>query len=72
MMQEYREHIWRNGHAAVISIFDNLSPANQDKYNPPVEAPVPASPIDDGAGPAGNKEPPEAAEVCRLHCQDER
>jgi hypothetical protein len=29
---EYDEHFWRNGHSVPIVVFDDSSPANQDKY----------------------------------------
>lgn len=84
MAQEYREHFRRNGHAAVISVFDNFSPANQHRYGPPVEAPV--SHIDDAgtrlsvcgglwtyALKERRRESLEAAaEPCRGKLQDER
>ncbi|MEJ1961089.1 MAG: hypothetical protein WDO56_05875 [Gammaproteobacteria bacterium] len=36
-VQEYDEHFWRNGHAVPIVVFDDSSPANQEKYYPLLE-----------------------------------
>lgn len=36
-VQEYDEHFWRNGHALPIVVFDDSSPANQEKYYPLLE-----------------------------------
>jgi hypothetical protein len=31
-IEQYDEHFWRNGHAVAIVVFDDSSPANQEKY----------------------------------------
>jgi len=31
-VEHYDEHLWRNGHAVQMIVFDDSSPANQDKY----------------------------------------
>jgi len=31
-VEEYDDHFWRNGHSVPIVVFDDSSPANQDKY----------------------------------------
>ena len=31
-VEEYDEHFWRNGHSPEITIFDDSTPANQEKY----------------------------------------
>lgn len=31
-VEQYDEHFWRNGHSVKITIFDDSSPANQQKY----------------------------------------
>jgi hypothetical protein len=36
-VQEYDEHFWRNGHSPEIIIFDDSTPANQEKYFPLLE-----------------------------------
>jgi hypothetical protein len=36
-VEEYDEHFWRNGHAVPIIVFDDSSPANQEKYYPLLE-----------------------------------
>ena len=36
-IEEYDEHFWRNGHAVKIIVFDDSSPANQEKYFPLLE-----------------------------------
>jgi hypothetical protein len=36
-VERYDEHFWRNGHAAPIIVFDDSSPANQEKYYPLLE-----------------------------------
>jgi hypothetical protein len=33
----YDEHFWRNGHAVKMAVFDDSSPANQEKYYPLLE-----------------------------------
>jgi hypothetical protein len=33
----YDEHFWRNGHAVKMIVFDDSSPANQEKYYPLLE-----------------------------------
>jgi hypothetical protein len=33
-VEHYDEHFWRNGHALPIIVFDDSSPANQEKYSP--------------------------------------
>jgi hypothetical protein len=36
-IHEYDEHFWRNGHSPQIIIFDDSTPANEEKYLPPLE-----------------------------------
>jgi hypothetical protein len=36
-VEQYDEHFWRNGHSARIVVFDDSSPANQEKYFPLLE-----------------------------------
>jgi hypothetical protein len=36
-VQEYDRHFWRNGHSVRIMVFDDSSPANQEKYYPLLE-----------------------------------
>ncbi len=36
-VEQYDQHFWRNGHALLIMVFDDSSPANQDKYFPQLE-----------------------------------
>src|SRR5262245_4877785 len=36
-VEHYDEHFWRNGHAVRIIVFDDSSPANQEKYFPLLE-----------------------------------
>jgi hypothetical protein len=36
-VEEYDEHFWRNGHSVRIVVFDDSSPANQEKYFPLLE-----------------------------------
>jgi len=36
-VEHYDEHFWRNGHAVPIIVFDDSSPANQEKYYPLLE-----------------------------------
>jgi len=31
-VEEYDQHFWRNGHSVRIMVFDDSSPANQEKY----------------------------------------
>jgi hypothetical protein len=31
-VEEYDGHFWKNGHALPLIVFDDSSPANQDKY----------------------------------------
>jgi hypothetical protein len=31
-VQQYDEHFWRNGHSPKIIVFDDSSPAAQEKY----------------------------------------
>src|SRR5271156_7049818 len=33
----YDEHFWRNGHSVRMIVFDDSSPANQEKYFPLLE-----------------------------------
>src|SRR6516165_5806225 len=33
-VEHYDEHFWRNGHSVRILVFDDSSPANQEKYYP--------------------------------------
>ena len=33
-VEEYDEHFWRNGHSPQIIVFDDSTPANQEKYFP--------------------------------------
>jgi len=37
MVEQYDEHFWRNGHSVPIVVFDDSSPANQEKYFPLLE-----------------------------------
>jgi hypothetical protein len=36
-VEQYDEHFWRNGHAVKMIVFDDSSPANQEKYYPLLE-----------------------------------
>jgi hypothetical protein len=36
-VERYDEHFWRNGHALQMIVFDDSSPANQEKYYPLLE-----------------------------------
>ncbi len=36
-VEAYDEHFWRNGHSVRILVFDDSSPANQEKYYPLLE-----------------------------------
>jgi hypothetical protein len=36
-VEEYDEHFWRNGHSVRMIVFDDSSPANQEKYYPLLE-----------------------------------
>jgi hypothetical protein len=36
-VEQYDEHFWRNGHAVRMMVFDDSSPANQEKYYPLLE-----------------------------------
>jgi|SRR5579862_1083632 len=36
-VEHYDEHFWRNGHAVPMIVFDDSSPANQEKYYPLLE-----------------------------------
>lgn len=36
-VEEYDEHFWRNGHSPQILVFDDSTPANQEKYYPLLE-----------------------------------
>jgi hypothetical protein len=36
-VEEYDQHFWRNGHSPRIIVFDDSSPANQEKYFPLLE-----------------------------------
>jgi hypothetical protein len=36
-VEQYDQHFWRNGHAVRIVVFDDSSPANQEKYFPLLE-----------------------------------
>src|ERR1700683_5216655 len=36
-VEQYDEHFWRNGHSPEIIIFDDSTPANQEKYFPLLE-----------------------------------
>ena len=36
-VEEYDEHFWRNGHAPQMIVFDDSTPANQEKYFPLLE-----------------------------------
>jgi len=36
-IHEYDEHFWRNGHSPQIIIFDDSTPANEEKYLPQLE-----------------------------------
>jgi hypothetical protein len=36
-VEDYDEHFWRNGHAVRMIVFDDSSPANQEKYFPLLE-----------------------------------
>jgi hypothetical protein len=36
-VEAYDEHFWRNGHAVPIIVFDDTSPASQEKYYPLLE-----------------------------------
>src|SRR6516165_4747877 len=36
-VEQYDEHFWRNGHSPTIVVFDDSSPAAQEKYYPSLE-----------------------------------
>jgi hypothetical protein len=36
-VEDYDEHFWRNGHSVRMIVFDDSSPANQEKYYPLLE-----------------------------------
>src|SRR5260370_41704782 len=36
-VEHYDEHFWRNGHSVRILVFDDSSPASQEKYYPLLE-----------------------------------
>src|SRR5262249_37935807 len=36
-VEHYDEHFWRNGHSVRMIVFDDSSPANQEKYYPLLE-----------------------------------
>ncbi|HVP30039.1 MAG TPA: hypothetical protein VMW35_12880 [Myxococcota bacterium] len=36
-VEQYDQHFWRNGHSVRILVFDDSSPANQEKYYPLLE-----------------------------------
>jgi hypothetical protein len=36
-VERYDEHFWRNGHSVQMIVFDDSSPANQEKYYPLLE-----------------------------------
>lgn len=36
-VEHYGEHVWRDGHAVQMIVFDDSSPANQEKYSPLLE-----------------------------------
>src|SRR5258705_10057980 len=36
-VERYDEHFWRNGHSVRMIVFDDSSPANQEKYFPLLE-----------------------------------
>ena len=36
-VEQYDQHFWRNGHSVRIMVFDDSSPANQEKYYPLLE-----------------------------------
>src|SRR5262249_9532933 len=36
-IEHYDEHFWRNGHCVRMIVFDDSSPANQEKYYPLLE-----------------------------------
>jgi hypothetical protein len=36
-VEQYDQHFWKNGHSVRIIVFDDSSPANQDKYFPLLE-----------------------------------
>src|ERR1035438_9107400 len=36
-VEQYDEHLWRNGHSVPIVVFDDSSPANHEKYYPALE-----------------------------------
>jgi hypothetical protein len=36
-VEQYDEHFWRNGHSPQIIVFDDSTPANQEKYFPLLE-----------------------------------
>jgi hypothetical protein len=44
-IEEYDEHLWRNGHSVRMLIFDDSSPVNQQKYYPQLEQTCTHQPI---------------------------
>jgi len=44
-IEHYDEHFWRNGHSVRIIVFDDSSPANQEKYYPQLEQTRTHSPV---------------------------
>jgi hypothetical protein len=44
-VEQYDEHFWRNGHSVPIVVFDDSSPANQEKYFPLLERTATHNPL---------------------------
>jgi hypothetical protein len=44
-VQQYDEHFWRNGHAVPIVVFDDSTPATQEKYYPQLEQTATHNPL---------------------------
>jgi hypothetical protein len=44
-VQEYDQHFWRNGHSVRLMVFDDSSPANQEKYFPLLERTCTHNPV---------------------------
>jgi hypothetical protein len=44
-LEQYDDHFWRNGHSVPLVVFDDSSPANQEKYFSLLERTVTHNPV---------------------------
>jgi hypothetical protein len=44
-VEQYDEHFWRNGHSVPIVVFDDSTPATQEKYYPLLEQTATHNPV---------------------------